>query len=70
MSTYVFAQYRRSPDYDLYWAAAAALNHKYGARVLTQSGTERCIEGEWLATAMVIIEFPSREACVLWPTFE
>ena len=59
MPAYVVAQYRRSPDYDSYRAAAAELNRKYDARILTQSGTEQCIEGEWIATAMVIIEFAS-----------
>jgi uncharacterized protein (DUF1330 family) len=59
MPAYMVAQYRSSQEYAAYRIAVAELNRKYGARILTQSGTARCIEGEWNHDSMVIIEFAS-----------
>ena len=59
MPAYMVAQYRSSQEYAAYRTAVADLNRKYGARILTQSGTARCIEGEWNHDSMVIIEFAS-----------
>ena len=59
MPAYMVAQYRSSQEYAAYRTAVAELNRKYGARILTQSGTAQCIEGEWNHDSMVIIEFAS-----------
>ena len=59
MPAYMVAQYRSSQEYAAYRTAVAELNRKYGARILTQSGTARRIEGEWNHDSMVIIEFTS-----------
>ena len=62
MPAYMVSQYRNSKEYDAYRAAVSALNAKHGARILTKAGTARCIEGDWPADSMVIIEFASLEA--------
>jgi uncharacterized protein (DUF1330 family) len=62
MPAYMVSQYRNSRELDAYRAAASALNAKHGARILTKPGTARCIEGDWPADSMVIIEFASMEA--------
>ena len=59
MPAYMVAQYQSSQEYAAYRTAVAELNRKYGARILTQSATARCIEGEWNHDSMVIIEFAS-----------
>jgi uncharacterized protein (DUF1330 family) len=62
MPAYIVAQYRSAKEYSAYRIAVAELNRKSGARILTQSGTARCIEGEWDHDSMVIIEFASLTA--------
>ena len=62
MPAYMVSQYRNSSELNAYRAAASALNAKHGARILTKPGTARCIEGDWQADSMVIIEFASMEA--------
>jgi uncharacterized protein (DUF1330 family) len=62
MPAYMVAQYRSVKEYAAYRTAVGELNRKYGARILTQSGTARCIEGEWDHDSMVIIEFASLTA--------
>ncbi|HEV7612450.1 MAG TPA: DUF1330 domain-containing protein [Steroidobacteraceae bacterium] len=61
MPAYMVAQYRSSQEYAAYRTAVAELNRKYDARILTQSGTARSVEGEWNHDSMVIIEFASLE---------
>jgi uncharacterized protein (DUF1330 family) len=55
------AQFRNSKEYDTYRAAAGELNRKYGAKILTRSGSARSVEGYWPHDTMVIIEFASLE---------
>jgi uncharacterized protein (DUF1330 family) len=62
MPAYMVSQYRSSKELDAYRAAASELNRKHGAKILTKAGTARCIEGDWTADSMVIIEFASLEA--------
>jgi uncharacterized protein (DUF1330 family) len=62
MPAYIVAQYRSAKEYSAYRIAVAELNRTSGARILTQSGTARCIEGEWDHDSMVIIEFASLTA--------
>jgi uncharacterized protein (DUF1330 family) len=62
MAAYMVAQYRSAEEYAAYRVAVAELNRKCGARILTKSGTARCIEGEWSHDSMVIIEFASLTA--------
>ena len=62
MPAYMVSQYRNSKEYDAYRAAVAELNRKHNARILTKPGSARCIEGEWPADSMVIIEFASLDA--------
>jgi len=62
MPAYMVSQYRNSKELDAYRAAATALNAKHGARILTKPGTARCVEGDWQADPMVLIEFASMEA--------
>lgn len=62
MPAYMVSQYRSSNEYDAYRKAVIELNRKHGARILTKAGTARCIEGNWAADSMVIIEFASAEA--------
>ena len=62
MAAYMVAQYRSAEEYAAYRVAVAELNRKCGARILTKSGTARCIEGEWRHDSMVIIEFASLTA--------
>ncbi len=62
MPAYMVSQYRNGPEYDAYRKAVADLNRRHGARILTRPGTAFCVEGNWDADSMVIIEFPSLQA--------
>ena len=45
-----------------YVAAVAAVTESHGGRFLFAGPGARALEGDWDATAMAIIEFPSHEA--------
>ncbi len=62
MAAYIVSQMRSSSAYDAYRTAVRDLNRKYGARILTRPGTAKCLEGDWQADSMVIIEFDSLDA--------
>jgi uncharacterized protein (DUF1330 family) len=62
MAAYIVSQMRNSSAYDAYRTAVTELNRKHGARILTRRGTAKCLEGDWQADSMVIIEFESLEA--------
>jgi len=62
MAAYIVSQMRNSSAYDAYRTAVTELNRKRGARILTRRRTAKCIEGDWQADSMVIIEFESLEA--------
>ena len=62
MAAYIVSQMRNSSAYDAYRTAVTELNRKYGARILTRRGTALCLEGNWQADSLTIIEFDSLEA--------
>jgi uncharacterized protein (DUF1330 family) len=49
-----------------YLAVAPATIQKYGGRYLARGGAIDVIEGEWSPYAIVIAEFPDREAVKRW----
>ena len=62
MAAYIVSQMRNSSAYDAYRTAVTELNRKHGARILTRRGTAKCLEGDWQADSLMIIEFDSLEA--------
>jgi uncharacterized protein (DUF1330 family) len=49
-----------------YLAAAPATIQKYGGRYLARGGAIDVIEGDWSPYAIVIAEFPDRQAVKRW----
>lgn len=49
-----------------YLAAAPATIEAYGGRYVARGGTIDVIEGDWHPHAVVIAEFPDREAVARW----
>jgi uncharacterized protein (DUF1330 family) len=61
MTAYIVSQYDLLPEYDAYRKQATALNLEHDARVITVSGTEEVIEGNWPFQGLTIIQFKSVE---------
>ena len=61
-----------APEDDAAWnaylAMAPATIKQYGGRYLARGGTIDVIEGDWSPSAIVIAEFPDREAVARWYT--
>jgi uncharacterized protein (DUF1330 family) len=49
-----------------YLAAAPASIAKYGGRYLARGGAIDVMEGDWSPHAIVVVEFPDREAAARW----
>lgn len=49
-----------------YVALAPATIEKYGGRYLVRGGDIDVMKGDWSPYAMVIVEFPDREAAARW----
>ena len=52
--------------WNAYLAAAPATIEKYGGRYLARGGPVDVYEGEWAPHAIVIAEFPDRDAVARW----
>lgn len=68
MPAYVIADVEVSdPErYGEYSAQVAATVERHGGRFLVRGGATETIEGDWLPTRLVIIEFPLMDAAHGW----
>ena len=49
-----------------YLALAPATIHRYGGRYLVRGGDVDVLEGDWSPHAVVVVEFPDRDAVARW----
>jgi uncharacterized protein (DUF1330 family) len=68
MSAYVVVQItvRDPARYEEYKVMAPASIAQYGGRYLVRGGKTETLEGTWLPTRFVILEFPSAERARAW----
>lgn len=68
MAAYVIVdiQVNDSQGYVLYKEQAAPTVEQYGGRYVVRSGKVEALEGDWVPTRFVILEFPSVEQAKRW----
>ncbi len=70
MSVYIIAEFQihdRS-EYDKYDAGFMDVFEQYDGRLLSVDEQPTVLEGDWLSTRSVLIEFPSEDGAMAWMT--
>lgn len=52
--------------FEEYKKLSPATIQQYGGRYLARGGATECLEGDWLPSRLVILEFPSMEQARVW----
>ena len=68
MAAYVISdvKFRDAKAVEAYRESAAASIAAHGGRYLARGGTVECLEGDWLPSPLIIVEFPDTETARRW----
>jgi uncharacterized protein (DUF1330 family) len=68
MSAYIVVDMNVSDpqEYQKYAQAAARTVAQYGGRYLVRGGNPQPVEGDWMPTRIVVLEFPDAEQARRW----